>query len=342
MKDQDVPPHSQMMQYILGKWVSRPISLVARLGIADLMASGTRSVEDLADATGTHAGSLYRVMRALAGMGIFHEEENRQFSMTPLGECLKSDGLRYQAMLFHSEWHDRAWSELEHAVRTDESAFERAFGKSAFEWLAEHPEEARIHGMAMASSLGPRTAAIIQSFDFGEYNVIVDVGSGHGSLLVAIARDYPKVSCIAADLPHVVREAEANFEAAGLSDRCRAECCDIMKCVPENGDLYILSNILHDWNDDRSRTILENCRKAMKDNSKILIVEFLVPPANEFSPAKLLDIEMMVMSDGGRERTEDEFHGLLVAAGLSLENLNTLATGEVLLEAVISNQNCRP
>ncbi len=342
MNDQDMPPHSQMMQYILGKWVSRPISLVARLGIADLMASGNRSIEELADATGTHTGSLYRIMRALSSIGIFHEDEERQFSLTPLGECLKSDSLRYQAMLFHSEWHDRAWSELEHAVRTGEAAFDKAFGESAFDWLAEHPEEAQIHGMAMAASLGPRTGAIIQSFNFDNYNIIVDVGAGHGSLLAAIAKDYPKVSCIAADLPHIVKTAEVNFEAAGVSDRCRAEPCDFMKCVPADGDLYILSNILHDWSDDRSRTILENCRKAMKNDSRVLIVEFLVPPANEFSPAKLLDIEMMVMSGGGRERTQDEFSNLLEAAGLSMKNVTVLVTGEVLLEAVISNQHCRP
>jgi cyclopropane fatty-acyl-phospholipid synthase-like methyltransferase len=335
--NQDMPPHSQMMQYILGKWVSRPISLVARLGIADLLASGTRSVEELADATGTHTGSLYRVMRALAGMGIFHEDETRHFSLTPLGECLKSDGLRYQAMLFHSEWHDRAWSELEHAVRTGKAAFDKAFGKSAFEWLAEHPEEARVHGMAMAANLGPRTAAIIQSFDFGKYNVIVDVGAGNGSLLAAIAKHYQKVSCIAADQPHVIGAAEVNFEAAGVSDRCRAESCDFLKCVPADGDLYVLSNILHDWDDDRGRTILDNCRKVMKIDSRILIVEFLVPPANDFSPAKLLDIEMMVMSGGGRERTEDEFRDLLKATDLSMENITSLATGEVLLEAVIGD-----
>jgi hypothetical protein len=240
-------------------------------------------------------------------------------------------------MLFHSEWHDRAWSELEYAVRTGKAAFDKAFGKSAFEWLAEHPEEARVHGMAMAANLGPRTAAIIQSFDFGKYNVIVDVGAGNGSLLAAIAKHYQKVSCIAADQPHVIGAAEVNFESAGVSDRCRAESCDFLKCVPADGDLYVLSNILHDWDDDRGRTILDNCRKEMKTDSRILIVEFLVPPANDFSPAKLLDIEMMVMSGGGRERTEDEFRDLLKAAGLSLENITSLATGEVLLEAVIGD-----
>ncbi len=335
MNNQVVSPHAQMMQYILGKWVSRPINLVARLGIADLLASGSKSVEELAEATETHTDSLYRIMRALAGMGIFHEDEKGQFSLTPMGECLKSDGLRYQAMLFHSEWHDRAWSELEHAVKTGEAAFDKAFGRPAFEWLAEHPEEGRIHGMAMAANLGPRTEAIIQSFDFGQYNLIVDVGAGHGTLLAAVATKNPKVCGIAADLSHAVGAAEKNFAAADVSDRCRAESCNFMKKVPVDGDLYILSNILHDWDDDRCQTILNNCREAMKTDSKLLIVEFLVPPANVFSPAKLLDIEMMVMSGGGRERTEDEFRSLLSEADLCLERINPLVTGEALLEAII-------
>jgi len=323
-----------MMQFILGKWISRPISLVARLGIADLMASGPRSAEELAEATGTHAGSLYRIMRALGAVGIFHEDEAGRFSLTALGECLKSDGLRYQAMLFHSEWHDRAWSELEHAVRTGEAAFDKAFGMPAFAWLAGHPEEARIHGKAMAANLGARTGAIVQSFDFSPYTLVVDVGAGHGTLLAAIAAGNPGVRGIAADLPHVVTGAEETFAAAGVSDRCRGEACDFMKSLPAGGDLYVLSNVLHDWDDDRCRAILDNCRKAMHGGSRVLVVEFLVPPANVFSPAKLLDIEMMVMSSGGRERTEDEFRELLSGSGLCLDRMIPLMTGEALLEAV--------
>ncbi len=336
MKNQDMSPHSQMMQYILGKWISRPISLVARLGIADLLASGPQSVEELAQATNTHAGSLYRVMRALSAIGVFHEDEAMGFSLTPLGECLKSGGLRYQAMLFHSQWHDRAWSELDHAVKTGEAAFDKAFGKPTFEWLAQHPEDARIHGMAMAANLGPRTGAITQSFDFGPYNRVVDVGAGHGTLLAAIAIKHPEVRGVAADLSHVAEKAEETFAAAGLSDRCWAEPCDFMKRVPADGDLYILSNVLHDWDDENCRTILNNCRRAMKSGSKLLIVEFLVPPANVFSLAKLLDIEMMVMSGGGRERTEGEFCNLLDAAGLRMGTIIPLETGEALLEAGIN------
>ena len=341
MKDRELSPRSQMMQHILSKWISMPISVVARLGIADLLASGAKSIERLASATGTHRESLYRVMRALAGVGIFYEDESRRFSLTPLGECLKSDGLRYQAMLFHSGWHDRAWSELEYSVRTGEAAFDKAFGKPAFDWLAEHPEEARVHGLAMAANLGPRTGAIVQSYDFGKHGVIADVGAGHGSLLIAIAKEFPEVRCIAADLPHAARAAEENFESAGISDRCRAEPCDFVKSVPRDADLYILSNILHDWNDDLSQTVLENCREAMKTDSRIMIVEFLVPPANEFSPAKLLDIEMLVMSGGGRERTADEFRQLLESAGLYMENVTSLATGECILEAVVDDQEGR-
>jgi hypothetical protein len=324
-----------MMQYILGKWISMPISLVARLGITDLLASGSHGIEKLAEATDTHAQSLYRIMRALAAIGIFHEDKAKHFSLTPLGECLKSDDLRYQAILFHSEWHDRAWSELEHAVKTGEAAFDNAFGKPVFKWLVENPIDAMIHSMAMASNLGPRTQAIIQSFDFGPYSLIVDVGAGNATLLASIATNNPEARCVAADLPHAAIEAEKTFNANGLSDRCLAESCDFMERVPADGDLYILSNVLHDWDDDSCQIILSNCRKAMQKDSKILIVEFMVPPANVFSPAKLLDIEMMVMSGGGRERTKDEFCDLLAAAGLNIEKITPLVTGEALLDAVI-------
>lgn len=336
MEKREIPPHSQMMQYILGKWISRPIGLVASLGIPDLLASGTRSVEQLAEATDTHTDSLYRILRALAAIGVFHEDEQKRFSLTPLGECLKSDGLRYQAMLFDSEWHDRAWSELEHAVKSGESAFDKAFGKPTFEWLVEHPEQARIHGMAMAGNLGPRTEAIIQSFDFEKYNFVVDVGAGNGMLIAAIATNNPKIQGLAVDLPHVTKEAEKQLTAAGVSDRCSAESCDFRNNVPAKGDLYILSNILHDWDDNNCQTILNNCREAMASDARLLIVEFLVPPANVFSPAKLLDVEMMVMSGGGRERTENEFRELLGEVGLRIEKVTPLATGEALIEARVA------
>jgi hypothetical protein len=337
VKNQDTSPHSIMMQHILAQWIGRPIGLVARLGVPDLLASGVMSVGDLAAATGTHEASLYRILRALAGVGIFHEDEEMQFSLTPLGECLTSDHLRYQAMLFSSVWHDRAWSELDHAVMTGEAAFNKAFGKPTFEWLAENPEDARIHALAMASNLEPRTKAIVESFRFDRYGMVVDVGAGNGALVAAIAARNPGIRGIAADLPHVIAQAELTFASADLSDRCRAEPCDFMESVPAGGGVYILSNVLHDWDDSTCRRILHNCRDAMGQGSRLLIVEFLIPPANVFSPAKLLDIEMLVMSGEGRERTKDEFRSLLDTAGLRIEAITSMVTGESLLETAIGD-----
>jgi cyclopropane fatty-acyl-phospholipid synthase-like methyltransferase len=333
MADREATPQAQMMQLILSKWVSQPISLVSRLGIPDLLAAGPSSVEALAESTGAHADSLYRIMRALAAVGVFREGEARVFELTPLGECLETDGLRFQAMLFHSPWHDRAWSELEHSVRTGEAAFEKAFGKPAFEWLAEHPTEAQIHGRAMAANLAARTEAVVSCFDFARFERVVDVGCGQGALLAAIAAKHPMLRGVGADLPHAARAARERFVAGGIADRCSAQDCDFMQDVPAGGDLYILCNVLHDWDDERCEAILGNCGKAMQAGGGLLVVEFLIPPGNEFSPAKLLDLEMMVMSDGGRERTEDEYRGLLEAAGFELEQIVPLPTGEVIMEA---------
>lgn len=331
MKNNDLSSHNTMMQFIIGKWISKPIGVVARLGIADLLVDSPKDIATLAAATKTDPASLYRVMRALASVGIFREKATRKFALTPLGQCLTNENLRYQAMMFQSDWHDRAWSGLDHTVKTGEPAFDSVFGQSAFEWLADHPDEAEVHGNAMAANIHSRTEALLKIFDFSPYTVVVDVGGGHGALLTAIVSGYPHMHGVIADLPHVASGAASRLTEEGLLNRCHFEGCNFLESVPEGGDLYILSNVLHDWSDTDCLKILSTIQNSWNSGATILIIEFLLPGKNVFSPAKLLDIEMMVMSQGGRERTEEEFCDLLSQSGLGVETIKMLDNGESMI-----------
>jgi cyclopropane fatty-acyl-phospholipid synthase-like methyltransferase len=322
-----------MMQLILGKWVTRPIHVAAELGIADLLANGPLNTADLATATGTHAPSLYRLMRALSSIGIFTESAPHSFALTALGESLCSDQLRPQALLFGSRWHDQAWSELLHSVRTGEAAFEKAFGQPAFDWLQAHPEAAELFASATAANISSRSRAVVDSYDFSSCTRVVDLGGGRGALLIEILTRYPQVSGIVADLPAMVRTARQAIAEADLGSRCDAEECDFFRSVPATGDTYILSDVLHDWGDDQCRQILKRCHGAMDTASKLLVVGFVIPPGDQPSPAKLLDLEMLVMGGDARERTVEELQHLLEVSGFNMERVIPTPDGASIIEA---------
>jgi hypothetical protein len=333
MNRPELPPAAQMMQLILGKWVTRPIHAAAELGIADLLADGPMDTADLATATGTHAPSLFRLMRALAGIGIFAERPPQRFALTALGECLRSGQLRPQALLFGSRWHDQAWSELLHSIRTGESAFEKAFGQPAFDWLQENPEAAELFASATAANISSRSQAVVDSYDFSSCRRIVDVGGGRGALLIEILRRAPQASGVVADLPPMVRAARQAIAEADLGSRCQTEECDFFDSVPAEGDVYILSDVLHDWGDDQCRQILRCCHQAMGATSKLLVVGFVIPPGDQPSPAKLLDLEMLVMGGDARERTVEELQQMLESSGFSVEQMIPTADGASIVEA---------
>jgi hypothetical protein len=324
----------QMMRMILSKWISKPIYAAAKLGIADLLAKGPMPTEALARATRTQADALYRLLRALASIGIFAEEEDRRFRITPMASLLQSRTLRSTALSFNAEWNDRAWMHLLEGLSCGRTPFEQAFGKSFFDWLEANPGQARILNQANAARAEQYRQAVCAVCDFSRFSMVTDLGGGSGSLLEQILTANPSLLGTVADRPAVLPEAGKTMEAAGLADRCTLVECDLFQGVPAGADAYVLANVLHDWPDEKALRILENCRTAMKPGTVLLIIEMVVPPGNEPSAAKLLDLEMMVVT-GGRERREDEFRKLLDAAGLSLERTLPAGQGLFVLEAVL-------
>ena len=311
---------NQMMQIIISKWISKPVYVAAQLGIPDILGKEDMQIETLAARTKTSPSGLYRLMRALAGLGIFRETSDRVFSNTPLSECLKEDRLQSAALLFQSDWHNRLWDELLHSIRNEAPAFENVFGKPAFEWFADHPDEAEIFHRANAVKAASSHRAIVDVYDFQGVETLTDVGGGSGSLMVEILRACPHIKGRVAELPAMIHRIGESIRANHLESRMAAVECDFFKAVPGGSDAYLLSHVLHDWPDETCRKILGNCRKAMPGQGKLLIVEGIVPSGNEFSVSKLLDLEVLLMG-GGKERTADEFKCLLDASGFRLTRI---------------------
>ena len=319
-----------------GYWLSQALFVAAKLGIADLLANGPRSAPQLAEIVDVHPGALYRILRALAGAGVFTEDTNGRFELTPIGECLRSDTpstvLPY-ILMFGSEWHWRAWGELMHSVRTDEPAFEHMFGKQLFQYFAEHHDDARTFDAAMTSRSRQEEPAVAAAYDWPD-GTIVDVGGGRGSQLAAILGLVPACRGILFDLPHVTRAATKLFDEAKLTARCEIVAGDFFEQVPAGGDLYLLKKVVHDWDDQRACLILKNCRTAMGEGARLLLVEHVLAARNEPSWSKLLDLQMLVLTPGGRERSKAEYAALLASAGLSLNRVIPTAAGVSLIEAV--------
>jgi ubiquinone/menaquinone biosynthesis C-methylase UbiE len=316
------PPQAVMMGMLTGYWVSQALHVAAHLGIADLLKDGPQSIAQLAQATGSHARSLYRLLRALASKGVFSEDGQGRFALTPLGECLRSDVPNSQRSLaiMNGEEHYRCWGELLYSVQTGQTAFEKLYGQPIFPYLAAHPRQARIFDDGMVGVHGAETKAMLDAYDFGGIGTLVDVGGGNGSLLLATLERHPSLRGMLYDRPDVIERARANVKAAGLEDRCTLAGGDFFETVPSGGDAYLMRHIIHDWNDEQSRTILRNCRKVVPASGKLLLIESAIPPGNEPNFAKFLDLTMLVIP-GGMERTEAEYRELLASAGFHLARI---------------------
>ena len=314
MCQQTATPEAQMMKFILGKWISKPIHVAATLAIPNILTQGAKNINVISELTGTHTASLYRLMRALSGVGIFAETQDRVFVNTPMSECLTSDRLRSASLMFNSEWHDRIWDNLLYSVRTGEPAFEEIFGESAFDWIEEHPDEAAVFHAANNFKAANSHRVIVEECNFEGIHTITDLGGGLGGLIIEILKANPSMKGVVAERPGVVAHLSEIIEKHGLQDRMSAVECDFFHAVPPGSDIYLLSHVLHDWPDEDCITILRNCRKAMRRDGRLLIAEAIVTPGNAFSISKLLDIEMLLMGRG-RERSAEEFGTLLEAAG---------------------------
>ncbi|MDQ3809571.1 MAG: acetylserotonin O-methyltransferase [Chloroflexota bacterium] len=335
MHADDVPAPVALLRMMTGYWVSKALHVAAELGVADLLRDGPRPADELASACGAHPPALYRLLRALASVGVFTEGEGRRFALTPLAELLRSDrpdSMRALARMYGSEQY-RAWDGLLDSIRTGTPAFDRAFGASYFDYLARSPEAGAVFDQAMTGWTTQVADAVVEAYDFPASGTVVDVGGGRGLLLATILRARPNLRGVLFDLPHVVVGAQPLLAAAGVADRCTVVGGDFFASVPAGGAVYLLAQILHDWDDERCRVILANCRGAMRPDGKLLVVEQVLPPGDEPALGKWLDLHMLVLLTG-RERTEAEYRALLGAAGFQLSQVMPTTSGASIVEAV--------
>lgn len=310
-------PADALLDMARGYRHAQALAVATTLGIADLLADGTRSVDDLAEATGTHAPSLLRLLRALTSIGVFAEDDGQYFRLTPLAEPLRTDAprsVRNALRLFGHPILFAPWGQLLQSVRTGGPAFDHVFGTGMYTYLAEHPEAAEVFNAGMAGQ--PRHEAVLEAYDFSGAQMVVDVGGGNGRLIAAILRNYPNQRGVLYDLPEVVAGARELLEREGLADRCQVLGGSFLDRVPESGDLYLLSDVLHNWDDDHAVIILANCHKAMVEEGRLVIIQQVLPAGNDDVIGRFADLNMLVLL-GGRERTADEFRQLLAMAGFT-------------------------
>jgi len=327
-----------MLERIAAFWQSQLIYVAAKFGVADVLVDGPLTVEEIATRVGAHAGSLKRVLRALASLGIFAADPHGRFHLNRLGQTLRSDhpeSLRNFALMLADDYNWSVWGALEHTVRTGESAFERVHGAPVFPWLREHPDKEKMFSASMTSLSTMENAAVARAYAFGKLDRIVDIGGAHGHLLTTILRSYVRLRGVLFDQPQIIDEAmHAGFVTSpDISGRCEVMSGDFFESVPVGADAYVMKYVIHDWDDERSVRLLRNCRAAMPSTGRILVVEHVVSPGNRFDWGKLLDINMMVVL-GSKERTKEEFRQLFSRAGLRLKRVIRTGSSLSILEAL--------
>lgn len=331
-----IPPHAQLIQMAAASWVAAVVYAAAKLSLADHLAAGPRSAVDLAGPTGTHAPSLHRLMRTLAGLGILTERDGQRFALTTLGEALKADApgsARATLIAFCGPAFWRSWEEIIYSLQTGKPGFDKAVGMPVFDYLAQHPEEASYFSEAMVGFHGAEPPAVARAYDFSPIETLVDVGGATGNMLAAILSAHAAPRGILFDRAHVVSEAPALLEARGVAARVTIEPGDFFQGVPAGGDAYLLSHIIHDWNEDQCLTILGHCRTAMKPDGRLLIVETVLPPGDTPHQGKVQDMVMLVVP-GGQERTEAEYAALLGKAGFRISRVVPTDSVVSIVEAV--------
>ena len=326
---------TELARLVDGFRVSQTIHAAVDLGIADLLAGGERTSDDLAEASGADPSALYRLLRTLASLGILHESEGQRFSLTQLGQPLRGDvpgSIRGWVRLNGREYLWRSWGNLANAVRDGENSFHSVYGTDVWSWRAEHPEESEIFDQAMMSLTGGANAAILTAYDFGRFGTVVDVGGGNGTLIAALLAAHPQLRGILFDQEHVVSGAEQVLQSASVLDRCDIVSGSFFSSVPSGGDAYVLKWIIHDWEDEECVAILGACREAMGAEAVVLVIERDLGAPNENPAAKISDLNMFVMP-GGRERSQDEYAELFRRAGLRFVSSSLASSGHAVIEA---------
>ena len=335
-----LPAQQRLNQMLIGQFLARAIALAADLRIADLLRDGPLSIDELAERTGSHPDALYRVMRAMAAADVFDEQPGRRFSNNEVSTYLRHDVDGSLATIASwlsdiSGW--TAWGRLDYSVRTGKPAFDEVFGVDCFGWLNEHPRSLRVFQDAMSGYSAVTTRAVIEAYDFSGITTLLDVGGGHGTLLAGIASRWPGLSGILFDRAEVIAEARAQLGSTEVGRRIQLVAGNFLEGVPVGADAIILKHIVHDWDDEHCALLLGHCRKNLSRGNKLLIVESILADREGDAFPKFLDLEMLVMMPGGRERTGDEFAKLLARSGFDLTRVIPTRSPVVVIEAVASS-----
>jgi hypothetical protein len=332
---QTPPAHVGMFQLLNGVFVVGALSCLARLGIPDLVEHGPKSADELATQIGADPRSLYRLMRATASVGVLSEGADGKFSETPLSAVLRSHAnpsLRTFAIIHGRDWHGLGWSHLDYCVRTGKQALDKIYGEPIFQFFEQRPEEAQLFNQCMSELSMIDSPAVADAYSFGEIHSIVDVGGGHGLLLATILARNAHLKGTLYDVAHVVAGAK-DGPLKPMMDRCTVASGDMFSSVPAGADAYIMKHIIHDWPDEVCIKILKACRKEVNSGGKLLVVDNVIQPGNDFAPGKFLDLQMLIFP-GGCERTEKQFRELFAAAGWKLSRVIPTAVSESIVEGV--------
>lgn len=333
---QQLPPEAYVTQLAFGALVTQALAAAAKLGIADLLAEKPLPVSELAAKTETHERSLYRVLRSLASVGVFVETETKVFANTVYSEVLRSDvpnSSRGGAIFMGADWHWSVWGDMLYSVKTGKPAWGHIHGQEVFEYFTANPESAEIFNNAMTNMSTGTAPAIVEALDLSGVNTIADIAGGHGYLLSQILKANPNAKGILFDMPAVIEGAAELLDKVGVAERVEKVTGDFFASVPTGADAYIMKHIIHDWDDERSVTILKNIHSAMNENGKLFIVEVVVPTGNDPHFSKIMDLEMLV-SPGGIERTDVEYEELLATAGFRLTRIIPTQSPYSIIEAV--------
>jgi hypothetical protein len=310
--------------------------VVAKLGIADLLKDGGRTVDELAEATGTLSHRLYRILRALVSLGIFSQDRPRYFTLTPMGQLLRSDwknSCRDFLIMQGSEWHVRGWANILHCLQADESALKGVFGLNLFEYLHKDPHAAATFDHAMTAASIRQAAAVCEAYDFSDLHTIVDVGGGQGILLRRILKSFSSLQGILFDQPEVVKDVVDAVRAESLGDRCQVIHGNFLHEPLPKADGFILKYILHDWGDGEAERILQNCRRSIESQGRIIVIDAVIQGAAPWTQT-VVDIEMMTMTSSGLERTAEEFRILFSGAGFKVTKIIPTRSGLSIVEGI--------
>jgi O-methyltransferase/methyltransferase family protein len=314
------PPQAQLMQMAMGFTSTFLLRVAAQMRLADHLADGPKTADQLAALTNTHSPALYRVLRTLASLGIFSEDEAHQFFLTPLAEPLRSNvpgSVRTSILSITGDIFVIPWSKLLYSVQTGQPSFDNHYGVPFFDHLKTAPQEATMFSDLLIGINSGDAPAVAAAYDFSAFTNIADIGGSTGHMLTTVLASHAGPRGTLFDLPHIESGAIELIRARDLADRVTFVPGSFFETIPSGGDLYMLSHVIHDWSEDQCLTILANCHRAMSPASRLLVIETVLSEGNAFHPGKMLDITMLTLA-GGQERSEPEYRALLAKANFKL------------------------